>query len=241
MSLEQNPSMRVSMLSQDLGVSVETVRRDLSELEKAGRLNRTYGGAVRDAPIETMLASRMTVNIAARQAIASAAVAELGEARSIFIAGGSTTLFFARALSATSRRRLVITPALNVARELGRNDAIEVMLLPGMYDPLEGLVQGPSTIEAIEKYRAEFAFVGATGINHEGVSEDLVDAAQVTAAIVRRGERTFVLADSGKFDKVALTITTRWSENIGLITDRAPASQTLSAIANAGSRLIVVD
>lgn len=222
-----------------MGVSSETVRRDLTELEEAGRLNRTYGGAVREAQMEPMLASRMPVQLEQRQAIVAAAIAHMDGADSIFIGGGATTLHLARALKNTARRLLVLTPSLNVVTELGRNPQIDILMLPGRYDRLEGLVQGQETLEAIEKYRVPLAFVGASGIDEEGVSEALVDAAQVSSAIIRQSGRTMVLADATKFNRRALTLTTEWKPGIALVTDRRPDADVSEAILGQGAEIIV--
>lgn len=238
-ALDRNPSMRVTALADEMGVSSETVRRDLSELEEAGRLNRTYGGAVREAQMEPMLASRMTVQLESRQAIVNAAIEQLNGIDSLFIGGGATTLHLARALKNTSRRMLVITPSLNVVTELGRNPQIDILMLPGKYDRLEGLVQGQETLKAIGKYHAPMAIVGASGIDEEGVSEALVDAAQVSSAIIAHSERTMILADATKFDRRALTLTTAWKPTISLVTDQRPPDDISEAMLDGGSRIIL--
>ena len=111
-ALEANPSIRVNELAGELGVSTETVRRDLTELDDTGQIKRTYGGAVRTKTFEPALAERSTLHIAAREKIAQMAVEYVGEANSIFIGGGATTLHFARALRETDRRLTVLDPVL---------------------------------------------------------------------------------------------------------------------------------
>jgi len=76
--LDATPSIRVNALAARLGVSTETVRRDLAELDEAGRIKRTYGGAVRTRTFEPALAERAQLHIAAREQIARRAVARVG-------------------------------------------------------------------------------------------------------------------------------------------------------------------
>ena len=90
--LELNPRIRVNEMAEDLGVSTETVRRDLAELDGAGRIQRTYGGAVSIKTFEPALAERSTLHIGARQIIAERAVEYAKSANSLFIGGGATTL-----------------------------------------------------------------------------------------------------------------------------------------------------
>ena len=72
--LEVNPRIRVNEMADDLGVSTETVRRDLVELDNAGRIQRTYGGAVSIKTFEPALAERSTLHVSAREDIARIAV-----------------------------------------------------------------------------------------------------------------------------------------------------------------------
>ena len=72
--LEVNPRIRVNEMAEDLGVSTETVRRDLAELDGAGRIQRTYGGAVSIKTFEPALAERSTLHVGPRERIAKMAV-----------------------------------------------------------------------------------------------------------------------------------------------------------------------
>lgn len=110
--LEKNASICVNELADQLDVSTETVRRDLSELDRTGQIKRTYGGAVRTKSFEPALEERLTQHIAAREKIAHMAVEYVSNSNSLFIGGGATTLLFARALRQTRRQLTVLTPHL---------------------------------------------------------------------------------------------------------------------------------
>jgi DeoR/GlpR family transcriptional regulator of sugar metabolism len=119
--LEINPTIRVNALATDLGVSTETVRRDLAELDKTGRIRRTYGGAVRTKTFEPALAERLKLHVQERERIARHAVTLLADVRSLFIGGGATTMHFARALRSVDHPLTVLTPSLSIAMELASN------------------------------------------------------------------------------------------------------------------------
>lgn len=239
-TLDRNPAIRVGLLAQELDVSSETVRRDLAELEVKGQISRTYGGAIRGQQAEPAFAARMCFKVEERQAICHKAMMLVKDAESLFIGGGATTLHFARLFAPTVKRRLfVVTPSLPATLELGKNPLIKVMVLPGIYDNLEGLAQGSETLAAVSGYRTGFALVGATGINEEGVSEALIDSARVTSAIIQNAAQTLVLADDSKFNKRAITLTTGWSHNVALVSNRTPDSTICNAMAEAGSVLHV--
>lgn len=236
-ALDGNPAMRVVELSETLDVSAETIRRDLAELDRAGSINRTYGGAIRSQVFEPALAERLKLHVKERQAIANDAVAALADANSIFIGGGATTLHFARALRSTTRRLLILTPSFNIATELSANPLLQVMSLPGIVDGKEGLVHGPETVAAILRYRASVAVLGASGIDPSGTSEALMSAAQVYSAMVASCERLLILADCSKFNKRALQMVAHWSPKVTLITDAAPTETILTSMETSGASI----
>lgn len=236
--LDVNPSIRVNELAEELGVSSETVRRDLSELDDTGRIKRTYGGAVLTKTFEPALAERSKLHIKARETIAQMAVERIGDANSLFIGGGATLLHFARALRKIERKITVLTPAFSIATELSRNPMIEVMALPGIVEPKEGMVFGGETLKCIARFRTPLAVVGASGIDSKGISEALLNAAQVYSAMIDNADETLVLADSSKFGTRSLQQITPLRQNLCLITEVSPDPLMRQAIQSCGAELI---
>ncbi|WP_324752212.1 DeoR/GlpR family DNA-binding transcription regulator [Roseovarius sp. Pro17] len=236
-ALDRNPSMRVSELADALAVSSETIRRDLSHLDEAGRISRTYGGAVRGHVSEPHLAERLGQHIDARQAIARTAMTLIGNAETIFIGGGATTLHFARALRSTERRLTVLTPAFRVAAELSENANIQTMCLPGLFDGKEGMVTGPETLAAIRRYHAPIAFMGASAIDAGGVSEAMLGPSEVYRAMIENAQTAYILADQSKFDRRALRYITEWTSGIHLVTDVSPGADLLAALEAGGAEI----
>lgn len=239
-ALDANPSIRVRELAEMLEVSTETVRRDLSELDDAGRINRTYGGAVRGQVSEPHLAERLNLHVEARQAIGRAAARLIEGVDTIFVGGGATTLHFVRVLRGIDRQISVLTPALRVAAELSVNPYIQVMCLPGLYEGKEGLVTGPETLESIERFRAPVAVMGASGVDVAGVSEAMLGPSEVYAAMIRCSEMSYILADQSKFGLRALKIITPWRANIHLVADAAPTGPLGAALRDSEADVTVV-
>lgn len=237
-ALEANPAIRVSELAEQMRVSQETLRRDLNELDETGRLKRTYGGAVRTKTFEPALAERSQQHIREREEIARLVLARLGDADSLFIGGGATTLHFARALRATDRALTVLTPAFSIATELSINPRIQVMALPGIVEPKEGLVYGAETVKCIRSFRTPIAVMGASGIDEDGVSEALLHAAQIYAAMIESADHTLILADSTKFGNRSLQQIIGWSETVTLVSETSPPPALLNAIRQRGAELI---
>lgn len=238
-ALDANPSLRVSTLAEELGVSSETVRRDLAELDDTGRLRRTYGGAVRTSTLEPALAERAQLHVREREQIARVAMERMGDVGTLFIGGGATTLHFARALRASERTLTVLTPAISIASELAANPSIQVMMLPGIVEPTEGLVCGAETIRSIGQFRTPLAVMGASALDGEGVSEALLQAAQVYSAIIEAADETLVLADSSKFGNRSLQQILHWRPNVCLVTEQAPAPDLAEKLRGAGTEILV--
>jgi len=114
-----------------------------------------------------------------------------------------------------------------------------VLMLPGQYDSREGLIHGPDTIEALQRYRAGKAFLGASGLMPEGPSDAGVGPSLIYGAMMRRSNETMVLADHTKFERASLSVYGPWSERLALVTDRLPEGELLAAIQRGGSRCIV--
>ncbi len=239
-SIEANPTLRVNQLADQLGVSTETIRRDLTELDQIGRLSRTYGGAVSAGNrFEPALSDRIGLHVEERQAIARAAIDRFGGTETMLLGGGATMQSFARALRETQQRRTVITPAYQIAVELSANPLIEVMLLPGVFDPQERIVYGPETIRALNRYRAEVAIIGASGLAPSGISEAMLQVGEVYGEMLRHAERSAVLADHSKFGKRALMLLTGWTGRTSLVTNRVPEGDLKLALREAGAEIIL--
>lgn len=236
--LEMNASTRVAQMADELGVSSETVRRDLTEMEDTGRIKRTYGGAVRKRAFEPALAERLQLHVKARERIALKAVERLGDIGSLFIGGGATTLHFARVLRNTDRELTVLTPCFSIATELSTNPRIQVMALPGIVEPKEGLVYGAETLRCIKQFRTPIAVTGASGVDQDGVSEALLHAAQVYSAMIDAADETLVLADASKFGHRSLQRIIDWKPSVTLITDERPPPALWDAIRQMDGNII---
>ncbi|MDD2705736.1 MAG: DeoR/GlpR family DNA-binding transcription regulator, partial [Acidocella sp.] len=125
-TLDDAQSLRVAELAQRLGVSTETIRRDLDELTQAGLLNRTYGGAVRPLGREPAVAERHAMFVDERQRIARATLPLIRDARVMIIGSGSTAVHVAHEIAAKLRDVMVITHSFGVASALSVNPTVEI-------------------------------------------------------------------------------------------------------------------
>lgn len=236
--LRAAPALRVNDLAGRLDVSTETVRRDLAELDERGLISRTYGGAMRPLSLEPAVAEREMLMVAEREAIAATAVKLIEAGDILMLGGGATTLHFARRVAAECNHLTIITHAFSIAAALASNPLLNVQMLPGKYDGREGLIHGPDTIEALQRFRASKAFLGASGLTGEGMSDAGMGPGLVYGAMVRRASQVIVLADHTKFDRPSLTVYGAWSPAVTLVSDRRPEGELAAALAAAHASFV---
>jgi DeoR/GlpR family transcriptional regulator of sugar metabolism len=231
--------LRASELADWLGVSGETIRRDLMELHDRKLIDRTYGGAARPFAHEQAVGDRKAVMVAERQAIAAAVVAMIQPKEVLMIGAGATTCHVARALAAQAEDITVITHDFAIAHRLGTNRSIRVLFCPGRYHASEGYVFGAQTISSINGYEANRAIVGATGIGARGIHDADDEAGAIYGAMVKRASEAILIADRTKFEQRALTVYAQWTDIDRLVTDSAPVGPLAEALRAAGTEVIV--
>jgi len=183
-------------------VTTETVRRDLSSLERIGLVRRMHGGAVPASSltvIEAGLRERDQANPGAKDAIAAAAVQQLPPPGSVIVLdAGSTTARLAAVLP-RDHRLTVVTHAVPVAARLAGLPQIELHLLPGRVRSTTQAAVGADTVAALANLRADVSFVATNGISASfGLTTPDRDEAATKRAIVAAGRRTVVVADASK-------------------------------------------
>lgn len=232
------PSLRVNDLASRLGVSTETVRRDLAELDEAGLVNRTYGGATSAALHEPGLAVRETLMVTERGWIAEEAMRLVEPGDILMIGSGATTLHFAKRLAVGKEHLTVITHSMPIAAALAANLSHKVLILPGEYDGREGMIHGADTMEALSRFHANKAILGASGLTAEGPNDAGLAAGLVYGAMMRRSAQTIVLADHTKFNAPSLTVYGDWSFATTLISDELPTGALAEGMHAARAKVI---
>jgi DeoR family fructose operon transcriptional repressor len=193
----------VKNLAEQLDVTPETVRRDLTALERLGMLRRVHGGAV---PVERLGAElavadreeRLTVE---KERIAKVALDQLPDGGSIIIDAGTTTVHFTRLLP-RDRELLVVTHALPVANLLMSWPNVTLYLLGGVVRRRTLAAVGQWTLHHLADVFADVAFVGINGITAtRGLTTPDLGEAAVKRALIASARRTVVLADHTKFGR----------------------------------------
>lgn len=229
-------------LADRFGVTTETVRRDLAQLERAGILRRVHGGAVsrsRASTVESSLAERTVQRSAAKEAIARAAVEMLGADLdgAVYLDAGTTTAAIARLLARASHpggALEVVTHSMTVAQTLAGVAELGLTAVGGRVRGLTAAAVGAQAVETIGRLRPDIAFVGTNGIAAPfGLSTPDPDEAAVKRAIVAAARRVVVVADAEKFDAELLVSFASLDAVDVLITDAAPTGDLARALADA--------
>ncbi|MFW2513895.1 DeoR/GlpR family DNA-binding transcription regulator [Demequina sp. SO4-13] len=198
--------VEVGLLAEEFGVTVETVRRDLTALERLGVLRRVHGGAlpVERLTLEPSLETRQTQFAEHKHRIAVRAVEELHEGDSVLLDSGTTTLAIARALP-PGLRLTVITNSIDVAAHLVHRERTELMMVGGRVRRRTGAAVGEWLTRALTDVTVDVAFVGANGftVEHGLTTPDQAEAAAKRAMAIA-ARRLVCVADASKAGQVHL-------------------------------------
>lgn len=235
--------LSVTVLAEEYDVTTETVRRDLSTLERMGLVRRVHGGAVPAhslSVIESGLVERDASNTSEKDRIARAALAELPPAGStILLDAGSTTSRFASLLP-RDHRLTVVTHAVPVAARIAGNPQIELHLLPGRVRSTTQAAVGPETVAALANLRVDVVFLGTNGITADhGLTTPDWDEAATKRAMVASARRSVVLADASKIGTESPQRFASLDEVDVLVTDDAISPADRRELTRAGLEVVV--
>ncbi|WP_284948128.1 DeoR/GlpR family DNA-binding transcription regulator [Acidisoma cladoniae] len=231
--------IEADLVAAQLRVSRETIRRDLMQLEKDGRVRRVHGGAVRVEPLgEKPFRTRKRVQIAAKRRIGATAATLLRAEQSCFIDAGTTTAAFAGALAGLDGL-LVVTNSIEVAVNLRAVSAnADVILLGGRMAIEVPATHGELTISEIGRFRTDFAVLSPVGIDAlGGVTYHEFGEAEIARMMMKNAAATMLLADHTKLGRISRATVCGCGELDILVTD-ATADKT-EAFRAAGVKRIV--
>jgi DeoR family fructose operon transcriptional repressor len=229
---------RLEDLSEALGVSVATVRRDLDELATQGVLRRVHGGAIAtERSVEPHFEVKAAEATAQKDRIAARAMSLLSADDVVFLDSGSTTLGLARLLHGWDRLT-VVTNSLPVAVELG-GQGPRVILVGGEFRPTSQAFVGPLTRHLLENVHVSKAFVGTYALSiADGLSTTDPAEAFTKSLALERATEVIVLADSRKIGATSFARAGGLDQVDVLITDDAIDDHVARELAKLGITVI---
>lgn len=225
--LQQNGSVKVTDLSELLGVTPKTVREDLEKLEESGLLRRTHGGAVAIPDSDSILPLLQIPNTKfprEKEAIAAHALRYIQPEDVIALDAGSTTLEIARLLP--NEPMTVVTNDLMIMRELVGKERIQ-LVVPGGYRHNNVLI-GNDSIDWVNRLNVQKVFMSAAGIHEKyGLSVFTGELIKLKKAFIAGAKEVIAVADHSKFDRATLLTFAALQEVDVIITDARLDDETV--------------
>ena len=238
--LRERRVVRVSTLSEQIGVSEVTIRRDLEALERRGILERTHGGAVLTQRMraEPAYVEAISSNPEAKRRIAQAAADLVDAGDTLYLNGGTTTLQVFRHLRAPGLK--VITNHVGIALESAEHD-LDLLLVGGHYRAPSNSVVGPFATEALRRTHATRAYVGVEGVSvASGLTSPVAAEAEIARVMIEQSRgRVVVVADHSKIGTVADFVIAPLEAADTLVVDDAVDEEYRDRLVEAGVDVIV--
>ncbi|MGW2017098.1 DeoR/GlpR family DNA-binding transcription regulator [Streptomyces sp. NPDC001927] len=222
----------------ELGISEDSVRRDLRDLAAEGLCQRVYGGALPVSPAVVDYAARQAVAPDGKQKVASLAAGLVRPGGAVILDGGTTALAVARALP-QELACTVITHSPTVATALLDHPRAELFLLGGRVFKHSAVTCGAAAVEAAQNVSADLCLLGVTGVHPEaGLTTGDAEEAAMKRALSARAADTYVLASSEKIGTASRFRVLPWPKVTALLTDAAPSNPVVKQIKALGVEVL---
>ena len=235
-----NGRVEVGALAEELGVTVETVRRDLTALERLGVVRRVHGGAlpVERLTLEPTLATREAQQSEQKRRIAQRAIDEIPHGASVLLDSGTTTVAIA-ALLPVDKELTVVTNSITIAATLAERAGIELMMLGGRIRYRTGAAVGTWATTALRDVYTDVAFLGTNGFSVErGFTTPDQAEAVAKAAMTTASRRVIMVADATKAGQVHLHRFAAIDQVAMLLTDASLDDDTVEDFDAAGVEVV---
>ena len=232
--LRRDGNIVAATLSEELGLSEDTIRRDLRELAAAGLLQRVHGGALPSSPAVADFTVRLQVATGHKLAIGKKAASLVRAGQTVILDGGTTALQIARHFP-EDLRITVITHSPTIAVELVQRPLIAVQLIGGTLFKHSVVAVGAAALEAIARVHADIYFMGVTGIHGKvGLTTGDFEEAHVKRALSASAAETIVLGSPEKLNAASPYVIAPLSEMTALIVSRSTTDKELASIKRKG-------
>jgi DeoR/GlpR family transcriptional regulator of sugar metabolism len=228
-------------LAIELGISEDSVRRDLRDLASAGLCQRVYGGAVPVSRALVDYSARRAVEPESKQRVAARAAGLIRHGDRVILDGGTTTLAVVRALP-PNLAATVITHSPTIASALLGHSAVEILLLGGRVYKHSAVTCGAAAAEAAQGISADLFLLGVTGVHPQaGLTTGDLEEAAMKRTLAGRAADTYVLASKEKMGAVSPYKVLALSDITAIITDTPHCNAIVQEITHSGTDVITAD
>lgn len=213
--------LTVNEIINQLDVSDMTVRRDLDELEKSGKLLRVHGGAQSlsyTLDQELSHTEKATLQIQEKKEIAATAASLIHEGETIFLGPGTTIELLATHL--LNKKIRIITNNYPVFDILAQADGPEILLIGGDFRKNTGAFVGPITNDNLRRLKFTKAFISSNGVHNEAISTYSTEEGEAQQIALNNSRKKYLLVDNKKFNRDDFYVFYNLHDFDLLITDR---------------------
>lgn len=218
-------AVSVTQLSKELYINEATIRRYLNVLAKSGVISRTYGGAVLNEGLDSEIPFfvRETSHAEAKRQIGESAAGFIKDGDTVFFDSSSTTAFIIPHLSQKKGLRIVTNGAKAVLM-LSKLSDCEIYCIGGKLRENSLSFVGSDTLRALNNYHFDAAFFSCRGIDLKfGLTDSNINEAEIRRVLISNAKKTYVLADSSKFDVVSFYTIAELSSVSAIVTNARPS------------------
>lgn len=241
--LEENGKVRVTALSEMLQCSEVTIRNDIKSMEQEGMLKRTHGGAVKIEQQQQRKYSAESVyrHTDQKKQIAACAYEYIADRDTIIMDDASSSFYLALHIKQHPEKQLaIVTNSLLVGNELAGVKHVELYMVGGHVGGKLAATMGGDTVQSMEQFHVDKAFIGVHGINFEvGLTSIATPQMQVKRAILKVAKEVYVLADSSKFGGGYVSVICPLRDVYRIITDSAVDSEYIRKAQKEGVPLVI--
>ena len=236
--LRQDGRVIAKDVAGELGLSEDSVRRDLREMAAAGLCQRVYGGAVPASPAVADYATRRGLAVDSKARVAAAAVQLVEPGSTVVLDGGTTALAVAAALP-RELAATVVTHSPTVAAALVDHPTVEVYVLGGRLFKHSAVTSGAAAVEAAAGVNADLFLLGVTGVHPDsGLTTGDADEAAMKRALARRAADTYVLASREKLGAASPFAVLPLADVAGIVTDAPPGDEVVARLEQLGVPIV---
>ncbi|WP_368184709.1 DeoR/GlpR family DNA-binding transcription regulator [Aestuariibius sp. HNIBRBA575] len=232
----------VDGLAAHFGVTLQTIRRDLTDLAESGRLERVHGGAVLPSGTTNIdYQERRNLQRSSKAEIADICATLIPNGSCLFLGIGTTCEAIAGALT-QHENLLVITNNMNVANLLSGHRQAEIIVTGGTLRKTDGGLVGNVATRIIEQFKFDVAFIGCSALDDDGDVLDFdIQEVAVSQTILKQSRQVYLASDQSKFLRKAPIRVANLKDLTGFISDAPPPSDLSSACISWGTDIYLTD
>ena len=225
-------------LSVALGVSEDTIRRDLRELAEAEKLRRVHGGALPRSTVEHDYAARERQASAGKASVARTAVKMIEDGQVIVMDGGSTALQVVQHLP-TNLQATIVTHSPRIAVALAEYPKVEVIVVGGVLYKTDFLTVGAETVRAFSSINADLCLQGVWGLHAEvGITYPNYEEIYVKRVMMESADRVVALASAEKLGTASSFVVAPASAFTHLVTEPSVPEEILDPFRKLGIEVL---